>query len=101
MGLRFRMFGGSEGKEGKTLDYVEENAFQGTAAAHVDSGVPVIFIDCGAQNDRKIGELFYFLELSCGVSAYLLRVNPFDRLGVEAYKQNMLRFTGKPATIDP
>lgn len=87
--------------EGKSLDFVEENVFQGAVTAHVDGGVPVIVIDCGALNDRKIGELFYFLELSCGVSAYLLGVNPFDQPGVEMYKQNMLRFMGKPATIDP
>jgi len=82
--------------EGKTLDFLEECAFQGTVAAHVDGGVPVIVMDCGALNDRKVGELFYFLELCCGVSAYLLGVDPFDRSGVEDYRLNMFRLLGKP-----
>ena len=82
--------------EGKTLDFVEENVFQGTVAAHVDGGVPVIVMDCGELTDRKVGELFYFFELCCGVSAYLLGVNPFNQPGVEAYKQNMFRLLGKP-----
>lgn len=82
--------------EGKTLDFVEENAFLGTVSAHVDGGVPVIVIDCGELNDRKAGELFYFLELCCGVSAYLLGVNPFSQPGLENYRQNMLQLLGKP-----
>jgi len=82
--------------EGKPLDYVEENAFQGTVSAHVDGGVPVIVMDCGELTERKVGELFYFLELCCGVSAYLLGVNPFNQPGVETYKQNMFRLLGKP-----
>lgn len=82
--------------EGKTLDFVEENAFLGTVSAHVDGGVPVIVMDCGVLDARKTGELFYFLELSCGVSAYLLGVNPFNQPGVECYKQNMFRLLGKP-----
>ena len=82
--------------EGKTLDFVEENAFQGTVEAHVDGGVPVITVDCGALDEKKVGELFYFLELCCGVSAYLLGVNPFNQPGVEAYKRNMFQLLGKP-----
>jgi len=82
--------------EGKPLDYVEENAFQGTVSAHVDGGVPVIVMDCGELTERKAGELFYFLELCCGISAYLLGVNPFNQPGVETYKQNMFRLLGKP-----
>ena len=82
--------------EGKTLDFVEEQAFQGTLSAHVDGGVPVITMDCGELNDRKVGELFYFLELSCGVSAYILGVNPFNQPGVEMYKRNMFHLLGKP-----
>ena len=81
---------------GKTLDFVDENAFLGTVAAHVDGGVPVIVMDVGELNDRKVGELFYFLELSCGVSAYILGVNPFNQPGVELYKRNMFRLLGKP-----
>ena len=82
--------------EGKTLDFVEEQAFQGTVAAHSDGGVGVITMDCGELNERKVGELFYFLELCCGVSAYVLGVNPFDQPGVEQYKNNMFRLLGKP-----
>ncbi len=82
--------------EGKSLDFVEESAFLGTVAAHVDGGVPVIVMDCGVLDAGKVGELFYFLELCCGVSAYLLGVNPFNQPGVEAYKQNMFRLLGKP-----
>jgi glucose-6-phosphate isomerase len=53
-------------------------------------------MDCGVLDARKTGELFYFLELSCGISAYLLGVNPFNQPGVECYKQNMFRLLGKP-----
>ena len=82
--------------EGRTLDFVDEMACQGTIAAHVDGGVPVILMDCGVLDDRKVGELFFFLELSCGVSAYVLGVNPFDQPGVEFYKRNMFKLLGKP-----
>ena len=82
--------------EGKTLDFVDEQAFRGTVAAHVDGGVPVMVMDCGELNDAKVGELFYFLELCCGVSAYMLGVNPFNQPGVEFYKRNMFHLLGKP-----
>ena len=82
--------------EGKTLDFVDEKAFLGTLAAHVDGGVPVITMDCGELNDRKVGEMFFFLELCCGVSAYVLDVNPFNQPGVEFYKRNMFQLLGKP-----
>ena len=82
--------------EGKTLAFVDEQAFQGTLAAHVDGNVPVITMDMGELNARKLGEMFYFFELSCGVSAYMLGVNPFDQPGVEFYKRNMFRLLGKP-----
>ena len=82
--------------EGKTLSYVEEQACLGTIMAHSDGGVPVITVDCGELNARTVGELFYFFQLSCGVSAYILGVNPFNQPGVEAYKQNMFRLLGKP-----
>ena len=81
---------------GKTLDFVDEKAYLGTVAAHVDGGVPVISIDCGELNDKKMGEMFYFFELSCGISAYILGVNPFNQPGVELYKANMFRLLGKP-----
>ena len=81
---------------GKQLDYVQEQAWQGTMAAHADGGCPVISIDCGELNEETVGELFWFFELSCAVSAYLLGVNPFDQPGVEAYKKNMFELLGKP-----
>ncbi len=81
---------------GKTLDFVDEQAFRGTLAAHVDGGVPVITMDMGQLTAQKIGELFYFFELSCGVSAYMLGVNPFNQPGVEFYKRNMFQLLGKP-----
>ena len=81
---------------GKTLDFVDDKAYLGTVQAHVDGGVPVISIDCGELNDKKMGEMFYFFELSCGVSAYILGVNPFNQPGVEMYKANMFRLLGKP-----
>ena len=81
---------------GKTLDFVDEKAFLGTLAAHVDGGVPVITVDAGELDDRKVGELFYFFELCCGVSAYILGINPFNQPGVEFYKRNMFKLLGKP-----
>ena len=82
--------------EGKTLDFVDEKAFLGTLAAHVDGGVPVVTMDVGELNNEKLGELFYFLELCCGISAYILDVNPFNQPGVEFYKRNMFQLLGKP-----
>ena len=81
---------------GKSLDFVEEQAFQGTMAAHCDGGCPVIAIDCGELNEHTLGGLFWFFELSCAISGYLLEVNPFDQPGVEAYKKNMFELLGKP-----
>ena len=81
---------------GKSLSFVQEQAFQGTMAAHADGGCPVVAIDCGELNEETLGELFFFFELSCAVSAYLLGVNPFDQPGVEAYKRNMFELLGKP-----
>ena len=81
---------------GKTLDFVDDKAYLGTVQAHVDGGVPVISIDCGELNNEKLGEMFYFFELACGVSAYMLQVNPFNQPGVEMYKANMFRLLGKP-----
>jgi len=81
---------------GRTLDHVDEQAYLGTLAAHVDGDVPVITIDMGELNNEKLGEMFYFFELACGVSAYLLGVNPFNQPGVEFYKRNMFKLLGKP-----
>ena len=81
---------------GKPLDFVDEQAFQGTLAALVDGGVPVLVMDMGRLDEEKLGEMFYFFELSCGISAYVLGVNPFDQPGVEFYKRNMFQLLGKP-----
>ena len=81
---------------GKSLDFVDEQAYLGTVAAHVDGGVPVITMECGPVNERTLGELFFFLELSCAVSAYTLGVNPFNQPGVELYKRNMFQLLGQP-----
>ena len=81
---------------GKTLDFVDEKAYLGTLAAHVDGEVPVITMDMGELNEKKLGEMFYFFELACGVSAYMLGVNPFNQPGVEFYKKNMFQLLGKP-----
>ena len=82
--------------EGKNLDYVEEMAFQAAVSAHVDGGIPVIVMDCGELTERKTGELFWFLELCCGISACLLGGNPFGHEGLEDYQQNLFRMLGKP-----
>ena len=82
--------------EGKTLDFVDEKAYLGTLAAHVDGNVPVITMEMGELTNEKLGELFYFFELACGVSAYMLGVNPFNQPGVEFYKRNMFQLLGKP-----
>lgn len=86
--------------EGKTLDYVDRMAYEGTVAAHEESGVPVITMDCGKLNERKVGELMFFLQLACGVSAYVLGVNPFDQPGVEADKANIFQLRGKPEAAE-
>jgi len=81
---------------GKSLSFVDEQAYLGTLAAHVDGGVPVITMDMGKLDEGKLGEMFYFLELCCGISAYMLGVNPFNQPGVEHYKRNMFQLLGKP-----
>ena len=82
--------------EGKSLDFVEDQAFLGTHAAHVDGGVPVMVLQTDRVSADTLGELFFFFELSCGISAYMLGVNPFNQPGVEFYKKNMFHLLGKP-----
>lgn len=82
--------------EGKTLDFVDRMAFEGTVAAHEAGGVPVLTVECGELNDRKVGELIFFLQMACGISAYTLGVTPFNQPGVEDYKRNMFELLGKP-----
>ena len=81
---------------GKTMDYVNKKAAEGTLEAHVDGGVPNLIINMPAATAFQLGYLFYFFEKACAVSGYLLAVNPFDQPGVEAYKRNMFRLLGKP-----
>lgn len=76
---------------GKTLDYVNKKAAQGTLEAHTDGGVPNLRIAIPEATPYSLGQLFYFFEKACAVSGYLLGVNPFDQPGVEAYKKNMFR----------
>lgn len=81
---------------GKALQYVNHMAELGTTLAHVDGDVPNIRIEIPALNEYYLGQLIYFFELACGVSGYLLEINPFDQPGVEAYKKNMFALLGKP-----
>ena len=81
---------------GKSLVFVAEQAMRGTILAHVDGGVPNILLELPAIGEDTVGELIYFFEYVCGLSGYLLQVNPFDQPGVEAYKKNMFALLGKP-----
>lgn len=81
---------------GKTLDYVNSMAAAGTALAHMDGGVPNLSVTVPELNAYYFGKLVYFFEKACGISGYLLGVNPFDQPGVEAYKKNMFALLGKP-----
>lgn len=81
---------------GKTLDFVNKKAAEGTLQAHLDGGVPNLVITIPAATAYHLGYLFYFFEKACAVSGYLLGVNPFDQPGVEDYKKNMFRLLGKP-----
>ena len=81
---------------GKTVDYVNERAALGTLQAHLDGGVPNFVLRLPEANAYHLGALLFFFMKACGVSGYLLGVNPFDQPGVEAYKRNMFRLLGKP-----
>jgi glucose-6-phosphate isomerase len=81
---------------GKTMDFVNKMACEGTILAHNDGGVPNIIISIPEINEYYFGKLVYMLEKACGVSGYVLGVNPFDQPGVEAYKKNMFALLGKP-----
>lgn len=81
---------------GKRVDEVNKQAELGTALAHQDGGVPNIRIEIDKLDEYTLGQLIYFFEKSCGVSGYLLGVNPFNQPGVEAYKKNMFALLGKP-----
>ena len=81
---------------GKDLKFVCGQAMLGTRLAHVDGGVPNLVIQVETVDAYHVGQLIYFFELACGLSGYLLGVNPFDQPGVEAYKKNMFGLLGKP-----
>lgn len=81
---------------GKNVDFVNKSAMNGTILAHTDGQVPNLIINVPAVNEYYLGQLFYFFEFACGVSGYLLGVNPFNQPGVESYKKNMFALLGKP-----
>ncbi len=85
---------------GKGLNYVAERAMRGVILAHVDGGVPNVLISMPAICEKTVGYLIYFFEYVCGLSGYLLEVNPFNQPGVEAYKKNMFALLGKPGYED-
>lgn len=81
---------------GKTMDFVNKRAFEGTVLAHTDGGVPNIVLNVESMTESELGYLIYFFEKACAISGYLLGVNPFDQPGVESYKKNMFALLGKP-----
>ena len=81
---------------GKDMDFIAAQSMDGTLLAHVEGGVPNLIVRAGEINPCTLGELIYFFEYACGLSGYLLGVNPFDQPGVEAYKKNMFALLGKP-----
>ena len=81
---------------GKDMDFIATQAMDGTLLAHVEGGVPNLIVRAGEISAYTLGELIYFFEYACGLSGYLLGVNPFDQPGVEAYKKNMFALLGKP-----
>lgn len=81
---------------GKTMDFVNKKAFEGTLLAHTDGQVPNLIVNIADMTPYTFGYLVYFFEKACGISGYLLGVNPFDQPGVEAYKRNMFALLGKP-----
>jgi glucose-6-phosphate isomerase len=81
---------------GKNIDEVNKKAELGTMLAHVDGGVPNIRLVLDEISEYSIGQLLYFFERACGISGYILGVNPFDQPGVEAYKKNMFALLHKP-----
>lgn len=85
---------------GKDIDFVNKKAMEGTLLAHNDGGVPNLVITIPQLNEYYFGNMVYFFEKACGISGYLLGVNPFDQPGVEAYKKNMFALLGKPGYED-
>ncbi|MGI5966057.1 MAG: glucose-6-phosphate isomerase, partial [Anaerotruncus rubiinfantis] len=80
----------------QNMSVVNEKAMQGTILAHTGGGVPNMVLEIPEMNEHEFGYLVYFFEKACGISGYLLGVNPFDQPGVESYKKNMFALLGKP-----
>ncbi len=85
---------------GKTVDFVNKKAFEGTLLAHTDGQVPNLILKLKALDEYTLGQLVYFFEKACGISGYILGVNPFNQPGVESYKKNMFALLGKPGYED-
>ncbi|MDD3347571.1 glucose-6-phosphate isomerase [Oscillibacter sp.] len=85
---------------GESLDFIRDRAMEGTLLAHTEGGVPNIIVEAGGKTAEALGQLIYFFEYACGLSGYLLDVNPFNQPGVEAYKKNMFALLGKPGYED-
>ena len=81
---------------GKGLSFINKMAYEGTAQAHADGGVPNMALIIDERSAYCLGQLFYFFQRAVGLSGYLLRVNPFDQPGVQAYKENMFCLLGRP-----
>lgn len=81
---------------GKSVDFVNKSAMNGTILAHTDGNVPNLMVTIPEQDEYCLGQLFYFFEYACGISGYILGVNPFNQPGVESYKRNMFALLGKP-----
>ncbi len=81
---------------GRSMHSINKNAHDGTVLAHFDGEVPNILITVDRQDEYSLGEMIYFFELACGISGYVLGVNPFNQPGVESYKKNMFALLGKP-----
>jgi glucose-6-phosphate isomerase len=81
---------------GKTMDFVNRKAFEGTLLAHTDGGVPNLVVTLPELTEYTYGQMIYFFEKACAISGYLLGVNPFNQEGVEEYKKNMFALLGKP-----
>jgi len=83
--------------EGKSLDFINEKAYKGSANAHLEGGVPNLAITLKERSAHNLGQLFYFFERAVAMTGYLSGVNPFDQPGVEFYKKNMFRLLNKPS----
>ena len=85
---------------GKTMNYVNDRAYEGVVLAHTDGGVPVMTVDIENQSAHTLGYLIYWFELAVGISGYLNGINPFNQPGVESYKRNMFGLLNKPGYED-